>query len=200
MCGWCWGFRPTWQKVIKNLPVDIQVKYLLGGLAPDSDELMPESMQADIAGYWHKIQAHIPGTQFNFNFWEECQPRRSTYPACRAVIAARKQSVSTETKMIKAIQNAYYLEAKNPSDDSTLISLAGSLGLDKQLFSSDLNAKKTQLELEQEIAFSQQIGARGFPSLILDIGSDAEYKYHYIPLDYNNPETILSFIKKNIQK
>ena len=129
MCSWCWGFRPVWQEIRQNLAGNIQVKYLLGGLAPDNDEIMPVAMQQDIAGYWRKIQQHIPNTEFNFDFWQQCEPRRSTYPACRAVIAARKQQADIELAMIEGIQKAYYLHAQNPSNDDTLISLAVKLGL-----------------------------------------------------------------------
>jgi len=192
MCSWCWGFRATWRTIRENLHDSIDVIYLLGGLAADSDEIMPKAMQADIADYWRKIQKHIPGTQFNFDFWERCQPRRSTYPACRAVIAARKQAKNIEYSMIEAIQYAYYLNAKNPSDESVLIDLAESLKLDKQRFINDLNSKETQAELAQEIIFSQKIGAQGFPSLILQ----TKKGYMPVPLDYNDPDTILSFIKR----
>mgnify|MGYP000853319151 FL=1 len=38
MCSWCWAFVPTWEQIQRELPNDIEVVYLLGGLAPDSDE------------------------------------------------------------------------------------------------------------------------------------------------------------------
>jgi len=190
MCSWCWGFRPTWQKIQSSLPDNIQLRYLLGGLAPDSDVPMPEAMQTDIAGYWAKIQQHIPGTEFNFDFWKKCQPRRSTYPACRAVIAARKQDSAIEKQMIEAIQTAYYLNAKNPSDDETLVTIAESLSLNAAQFSTDLNNQVTQQQLETEIRFAQQIGARGFPSMIM--AEDGEYQY--VPLNYNEPAPALDFI------
>ena len=190
MCSWCWGFRPTWQKIQVALPQNIQVKYLLGGLAPDSNEPMPKAMQADIAGYWGKVQQHIPGTQFNFDFWDVCEPRRSTYPACRAVIAARKQNSSIEQAMIEEIQTAYYLNAKNPSDNETLIAIAKQLGLDEALFASDLDNEETQQQLEKEIRFAQQIGVRGFPSMILE----KDGTYQYVPLNYNDPTAALTFI------
>jgi putative protein-disulfide isomerase len=193
MCSWCWGFRPTWQKIQTALPDKIQVKYLLGGLAPDSSDLMPEAMQADIAGFWKKIQQHIPGTEFNFDFWDMCEPRRSTYPACRAVIAARNQNPELEKQMIKAIQIAYYLNAKNPSDNETLIAVAKNLGLDEEQFSSDLECAETHQQLEKEIRFGQQIGARGFPSMILE----KDGAYQYVPLNYNDPTGALAFINEN---
>ncbi|GAA0421374.1 DsbA family protein [Cocleimonas flava] len=192
MCSWCWGFSPTWSKIRTQLPDNIEVKYLLGGLAPDSDEPMPEQMQEAIAGYWKRIQQHIPGTEFNFDFWQECEPRRSTYPSCRAVIAARKQKPEIEREMIDAIQKAYYLNAKNPSNDETLIDIAESLGLDKEAFSADLNSAKTQQQLEEEMTFARQIGAQGFPSMMLEI----EGRYEYLPLDYNDSSKTLELLNQ----
>jgi putative protein-disulfide isomerase len=190
MCSWCWGFRPTWLEISKALENKVEIRYLLGGLAPDSDVLMPEQMQKDIAGYWRKIQQHIPNTQFNFDFWENCQPRRSTYPACRAVIAARKQNKEVELAMIEGIQKAYYLNAQNPSDDDTLISLAKSLALDSQIFTNDLNNDETQKQLESEITFGREIGAQGFPSMILE----KKGNFHVIPLDYNNASITIQYV------
>ncbi len=190
MCSWCWGFRPTWKEIQAGLPKEIEVKYLLGGLAPDSNEPMPQSMQADIAGYWKKIQQHIPNTKFNFDFWEQCEPRRSTYPACRAVIAVKKQNPEIEKIMIEAIQTAYYLNAKNPSDDEALIEIADKLGLDTTQFSTDLNSDDTQQQLIKEIQFGQSIGARGFPSMILNV--DGAYKT--VPLNYNDSVPALDYI------
>ena len=190
MCSWCWGFRPTWTKILNKLPQEIDIKYLLGGLAPDSDEPMADTMQLQIASYWKKIQQHIPETKFNFDFWKNCQPRRSTYPACRAVIAAREQNPELERSMIKAIQTAYYLKAKNPSDDEVLIELALAFNLDTVVFEADLNAKETQQTLEAEIMLAQRMGAQDFPSMILEI----EGNYQIVPLDYNNEAGALDFI------
>jgi putative protein-disulfide isomerase len=173
-----------------NLPKEVEVKHLLGGLAPDSDLPMPDSMQKEIAGYWRKIQMQIPGTEFNFDFWDKCEPRRSTYPACRAVIAARKQNPDTELEMIEAIQKAYYLNAQNPSEKETLLALAKKLKLDVETFSEDLNSKETQEQLEKEMRFARQIGAQGFPSMIVD----KDGQYQYVPLNYNDPQRSLNFV------
>ncbi len=194
MCSWCWGFRPTWTEIKTKLPKEVEIKYLLGGLAPDSNEPMPESMKSDIAGYWKRIQQHIPGTEFNFDFWDKCEPRRSTYPACRAVIAARKQKPEIELEMIKKIQTAYYMGAQNPSDNSTLTAIARSLGLDEEQFSKDLNMPETQQQLEAEINMGRQLGAQGFPSMILVKDNKAQY----LPLDYNSADNVVNMVKSMI--
>jgi len=192
MCSWCWAFVPVWNTIKQNLPDHIEVQYVLGGLAPDSNEPMPSAMQSAIRGYWQTIMQRVPGTTFNFDFWEKCEPRRSTYPSCRAVIAARKQGASNEEPMIDAIQEGYYLRAMNPSNDSTLIELASELGLNPEQFEKDLKSAETQHALLEEINMGQAIGAQGFPSLILK----NESGYRFVALDYNDANVALAQLGK----
>ena len=208
MCSWCWAFVPTWEQIQRELPNDIEVVYLLGGLAPDSDLPMPEQMKLTIAGYWQTIQDRVPGTQFNYDFWTKCQPRRSTYPSCRAVLAAKAQARDSdeakalEKAMIKAIQEGYYLNARNPSDFDTLIAFAKEIGLDAEQFELDLNSESTEKKLNDEITMSRKIGAQGFPSLILKSNKLAETdcvnaknaksaQWQNVPYDYNDASVTL---------
>lgn len=190
MCSWCWGFSKTWGTVVEELEGTVDIRYVLGGLAPDSHQAMPAAMQQMLQDTWHTIQARIPGTEFNFDFWTQCQPRRATYPACRAVLAAKAQSPSREREMITSIQRAYYLHARNPSNDDVLIDLAGDLGLDSEQFSTDLNSDETHKTLHNEIVFGQQLGAQGFPSMVLVSHNNRKLLH----LDYNSPENILQQI------
>jgi len=148
---------------------------------------MPREMQHYLQDTWRNIQQRIPGTRFDFAFWERCTPRRSTYPACRAVIAARKQSKESEEPMILAIQQAYYLQARNPSDSEVLIAIAGETGLDRAQFTLDLSAAQTQTALLQEIAFGRAIGVQGFPSLVLKRADG----YQLLNYDYKDPQVVL---------
>jgi len=192
MCSWCWAFRPAWKYIADNLPEGIAYQNILGGLAPDSDQIMPVMMQNKIRITWKTIQQKIPGTKFNFEFWQNCQPRRSTYPACRAVLAAMRQGTEFEEPVILAIQRAYYLRALNPSDPETLIRLAIEIGLNEIQFVEDLNSLQTQAELLEQISFGKRIGAYGFPSLILETATS----YRRIPHDYNNARPVLEKLKE----
>ena len=71
-----------------------------------------------IENIWYEIEKDT-GTKFNHDFWKKCFPRRSTYLAYEATILARYEN--KEEEMIKAIQEAYYQKAMNPSDLTTLI-------------------------------------------------------------------------------
>jgi putative protein-disulfide isomerase len=190
MCSWCYAFRPVWMQIQRNLPADVQVQYVLGGLAPDSDQPMSPEIRAYVQGQWHKIIQTVPGTVFNFAFWEQCQPRRSTYPACRAVLVAREQGRDCEIAMIHAIQDAYYRHAQNPSDTDTLCALAQSVGLEEESFARKLNADTTQQALLADIALARRIGGNSFPSLFLQ----REGKIRRIAHDYGDAERVLGVL------
>ena len=193
MCSWCWGFAPVWselqQLVERDFGDHLTIQYVLGGLAPDSDEPMPRELQDTLQHYWHRIHKLL-GTTFNFDFWTLCSPRRSTYPACRAVIAATIQG--KEKSMIDALQRAYYLRALNPSDISTHILLAEELELDLKTFKEDLASAETEEELHKQIALYKKLSANGFPSLTLQDNQS----FTAIPIDYKDADVMFNTIKQ----
>jgi putative protein-disulfide isomerase len=190
MCSWCWGFAPVLAKITSELDGKLPIEKYLGGLAPDSDQAMPENMMRSLEQTWQHIQQRIPGTKFDFSFWTDCKPRRSTYPACRAVIAARQQGDEFDDLMTRRLQEAYYTEARNPSDISTHIELAGELGLNTERFSSDLNSGLVNQVLIDEINYSRSIGIDSFPSLAVEVDG----QFSGIPLNYTNADEMLADI------
>lgn len=191
MCSWCWGFARTWSQLRSSLPAEIEVIRLLGGLAPDTDAPMPAAMQQKLTDTWHRIQCSIPGTEFNFSFWERTDLRRTTYPACRAVIAARQQGTDYDSAMTRAIQRAYYLQARNPANEVTLMELADELGLNTAVFNRALHDPHTQAELLQEIARARAMNADSFPGLVLEHHGG----YWHIPIEYNATQPMLELIQ-----
>ena len=191
MCSWCYAFASVWTQIQQQLPADLNVQYILGGLAPDTDEPMPPETRAYVQEQWRKVVQKVPGTQFNFDFWTQCQPRRATYPACRAVLLARQQGITFEIAMIHAIQQAYYREARNPSDTDTLCALAQQIGLDVDAFAEALNADATRQALLADINFTRSIGGYNFPSLILQHNVTIQP----VQYDYNDAAPAIQAIK-----
>ncbi len=190
MCSWCWGFRPVWQQVKTLLPKSIRLVSWVGGLAADNDQPMPDEMQQGLQGAWQRIQTTIPGTEFNYDFWSNNTPRRSTYPACRAAIAAR-QLANSEAEMTYGIQKAYYLQAKNPSDLSILVDVANSIGLDTGHFKSLMLSDEINHYLAEELNKVKSIGVNSFPSLVLEHNSER----HGIKINYTSADSLMNTIK-----
>lgn len=187
MCSWCWGFEPVRQKLFDAVADGFEIRRLVGGLAPDSQEPMPMAMQSGLQQTWQRIEQVIPGTSFNYDFWRDCAPRRSTYPSNRAVIAARQQGDRFDEAMTARIQQAYYQEARNPSDDETLIELAENIGLEVDAFTSSLKSEATQQLLVDEINKARSMGMDSFPSLMVEQGGGL----HPLMINYTDVDAML---------
>ena len=107
------------------------------------------------------------------------------------MIAARQQGHEYDNKMTEAIQRAYYQEARNPSENITLIELASEIGLEVSEFERDFALKNTQNILINEIKLARKIYVESFPSLVLKVDTEILS----IPINYNNSEPMLKIIK-----
>jgi len=196
MCSWCWGFSDVYEKFINKLDDSFKVKRLIGGLAPDSDVPMNDETKVMVQNAWHAIEKTILDIKFNFDYWESNTPKRSTYPACRAVIAARAQGELFDLKMTMAIQTAYYHHAKNPSEIDILLELAVDMGLDSDLFKKDIISAKTQEILLDEIKQARMMKANSFPSIILKMNQS----FYPISIDYLDEKKMLTELEQLLQK
>lgn len=188
MCAWCYAFAPTFKSILSSLDESYEIVYISGGLAPHSNEPMPNHMQDKIESIWVQIN-QVVGTVFNHDFWRNCKPRRSTYLACQASIAARLQG--KEPQMIEAIQEAYYLKAQNPSNEDTLINAAKTISLDIKKFIDDLKSPEVIELFENDLNHRRKLGVNSFPTLLL------QYKKECYPINiiYNEPDKMLAQIK-----
>lgn len=189
MCSWCWGFKATWDAMRERLAASVEIRYVLGGLAPESHEPMPLEMRESLEQTWQRVSEKT-GARFNHAFWRDNTPKRSTYPACKAVLLAR--DAGKELQMITAIQQLYYQQAGNPSDYKALYPLAAELGLDSEAFQQAMHAEETERRLREEIIDAESLGAQGFPSLVLE--SNGEYSF--ISHSYTDVEENLRCIRQ----
>ncbi|MEF3075583.1 DsbA family protein [Methylobacter sp. Wu1] len=192
LCSWCYAFKTSLSALKQALPPGIGFKRLLGGLAPDSTEPMPLALQQSIQQAWHRIEQTVLGVKFNFAFWSNNTPIRSTYPACRSLLAARKQGIEFEDRLLARIQEAYYQHAQNPALDSTLFECAGQAGLNGRQFELDYRSHEIDRQLQQEIKTARRFGVCSYPSLILEQNG----KISPVAVDYLNYRTMLDDIER----
>ena len=169
----------------------MEIVYFVGGLAPDTTEPMPLATQKMVQQAWQRIEQTVPGVHFNWDFWSRNTPIRSTYPACRAVLAAKKQRAEAEPEMIRAIQIAYYQQAKNPSLPETLQACAREIGLDAETFLEDLTSPAIESELQHQIQLARSMDVYSYPSLRLVHNNTA----FPVAIDYLDHRTMLNEIK-----
>lgn len=176
MCSWCWAFTAGFKALQRQIdeqyaPGDVVVRYVMGGIAPDTDEPMSESLREQCRSNWLRV-SEATGAMFNMDYWERNVPRYSTYPACRAAIAAGMQAEDGTPRMISAIQSAYYEQALNPSDIAVLGHAANEAGLDADLLMADMDSEPVYSRLSSDMVLRDRLGVSGFPSLVVLTADD----------------------------
>lgn len=159
LCSWCYGFSSTLEQVGELF----ELHYVMGGLAPDSDGPMDPATRAYVQGAWDAVEA-ATGARFERDLWLRHEPARSTWPACRAVLAAESLEGRGQ-EMFHRLQQAFYLEARNPTDPAEVLDLAEELGLD---LGPHLDSEPMREALAGDMAQARAWGVRGFPSLVLE--------------------------------
>ena len=96
--------------------------------------------------------------------------------------------------MVYAIQKAYYLDAKNPSDATVLCDCAESIGLEREAFSQALGSVEVDQAFKKNLHLARIMGIQGFPA-VLAVNLDADSGkpvHHTISAGWCDPETLLA--------
>ena len=192
MCSWCYAFSAALNTIETKLPDSIELIKIVTGLAPDSMTPMTTELQKTIQAHWKKIEQTVPNVTFNYDFWHKNTAIRSTYPACRAVLAAKNQSDDFENEMISQIQHAYYKNAENPALMDVLIKCAQRCDIDIPYFIDDLMGQEIENELQKQIEFTRQLSVFSYPSLRLESNNTI----NPVSINYIDAESMMKQILK----
>ena len=94
-------------------------------------------------------------------------------------------------EMIRAIQTAYYQQAKNPSLPEALQACTREIGLDAEVFSKDLKSPAIEIELQQQMQRARSLDGYPYPSLRL-VHNNAVFP---VSLNYLNHRIMLETIQ-----
>ncbi len=98
--------------------------------------------------------------------------------------------------MIYGIQRAYYLNAQNPSDESTLVGIAQEIGIPEEVFLAALHSHEVSQTFQEHRTLAHQLGSQGYPSLVLVHNNQA----HFLVSGYSDVAPVLNSIDSILEK
>jgi putative protein-disulfide isomerase len=164
MCSWCHGMSPELDKLKNNHP-ELEFKVINGGLRPHGTEKNSE-MADFLRSHWVEIEERT-GQPFKYDILDNPDFVYDTEPSARAVVTARLMDESMEYEFFKAVQMAFYAENKDTNKTETFVAVATKMGLDAIKFKELFEADNTKYLTTEDFGLSQQMGIKGFPSIIL---------------------------------
>ncbi|MGY4829825.1 DsbA family protein [Sphaerotilaceae bacterium SBD11-9] len=188
MCSWCYGFaKPLDELLAQPGPAaPLQLALIMGGLRPFTTEAITPERAGELAGHWHHVAEasgqpfaqspntalHIPGFVYD------------TEPASRAVVTVRTHWPKLVWRYLKAVQHAFYAEAKNVVQPEVLADVAESMGIPRADFAKAFASQEMRDATMADFQQSQAWGIRGFPALIAEHGDHLHLVGQgYMPID-----------------
>lgn len=187
MCSWCHGFAPELTK-LKNDHPELSFKLVMGGLRPYNTEKAIE-MADFLKSHWVEIEERT-GQPFSFDILSDPDFIYDTEPASRAVVVARMMNPKVEFEFFKEVQMVFYRDNKNTNNPETYLPVAEKFGLDKEKYLELFNSNEAKELTRADFHLSQQMGIKGFPSMVLKRGQ----QFSLIANGYQKAEKIETII------
>ncbi|MGD9668380.1 MAG: DsbA family protein [Hyphomicrobiaceae bacterium] len=164
MCSWCWGFSPVINGLADHFGDRLPVTLIVGGLRPGTAEPMNEPMKAEIRHHWEKVQERT-GQPFDFSFFERQGFVYDTEPADRAIVVMRLLNPIVMLAYFNSVQQAFYAENRDVTDQAVLADIAAEHGLDRERFLRALDTEQARIATRQDFETARDSGVTGFPTL-----------------------------------
>ena len=167
MCSWCWGFSPIADALVEQAQAKgVELHLVVGGLRTGGASLEPAKRRY-ILEHWQAVN-EATGQPFTF---EGALPEGFVYdtePACRALVAARSLAPDCAWKLVKLIQQAFYVQGRDVTQASVLVELAETAGVPRIEFAAAFDSTEQQAATAADIAWVQDLGIAGFPTLLAE--------------------------------
>lgn len=177
MCPFCYIGKHNFENALEKLPFknEVEVEWKSFQLDPTLPTAQTQStfdyfrekkgvQEAQARQMIHQIKEMGSNAGINFNF--ENALIVNTLPAHQLLHLAKKYHKSNE--MEDALFRAHFTDGKNVADAETLISLAGSVGIDQQEAQQALTSGEFNDAISQDIREAKNNGVSGVPFFVLD--------------------------------
>jgi len=174
MCSWCFGFAAPLDELLADpkQAAPLQLAMIMGGLRPFTTEPMAPGRADELAGHWQQVSQasgqpfsaapntamHAPGFIYD------------TEPASRATVTVRSLWPKQVWRYFKAVQHAFYADARDVTQPGVLADVAEHLGLARAEFAHAFASQEMRDATQRDFEQSQAWGVRGFPTLLAEHG------------------------------
>src|SRR5262245_62542532 len=192
MCSWCYGFHPVISALAERFEAELPLRLMMGGLRAGHREAMGAADKDYVREAWTRVGA-ATGQPFDMSFFSREGFTYDTEPACRAVVTARRMRPTLALPFMARIQQAFYAENRDMTAPEEIAGVAEEAGLAQQDFALAFAAPETRSETFRDFLTVQELGIRGFPTLI---AGDRSKGYALVSNGYRPLEDLLEPLER----
>ena len=169
ICSHCWALEPELRKFIYLYRHYFKTQTIMGGLLPQwsgfADVKNGISGPADLVGHWQEVGQHsrmpIDGTVWLYD------PLHSSYPPSQVYEVIKHEHPPFGEGFLRRLREQLFVFNENIAKEEVLIRLVNELGLDGKEIMKKATSPQGDLWLQDDFTLKEQIGVRGFPTVVL---------------------------------
>lgn len=190
LCSWCYGFSDEITETKNKLQDKYEFKLVMGGLRPYNTETMKD-LGDFLSHHWEEVGKRS-GKEFTYDILKDESFVYDTEPPARAVWVMRELKPEVEFDFFKGVQRLFYVENQNTNNVDSYRKLVEEYGVEFDKFQSLFESTDARLGVKEDFQFSQQMGVRGFPSVVLKRGEE----WFLIANGYTTSQQLTKIISK----
>jgi putative protein-disulfide isomerase len=195
LCGWCYGAKPLVEAARTVLPVIAHGGGMMTGA--NRQQVSPQ-LRNYVMPHDRRI-AEYTGQPFGHAYYEGLLRDESAVfdsaPPIAAVLAA-EQLGGNGLELLGRLQTAHYVEGRRIADQTVLLELARSLGLEAGAFQATLDAVDVAGHIKASRALLAEVGGQGFPTFALE--SDGHFTLVDVGPWFGKPEAFAQWLVKTL--
>ena len=158
-CWWSWGLEPVLRRLKEVYGDQLEVRTRMGGIFDERSKWLAKYGQDDatLPGWVADCMA-LTGMPV-FDAYMGVAGVKSTYPACRAFLAASRQSHEKADALLRRLLEASCLRGVNVSKDSVIEQTAREVGLDEGQLLRDMDSEAVEKTFGADRAAMESSGA-----------------------------------------
>ena len=170
MCSWCYAFGPELQRVLDR--TGLPLRLVMGGLFT-GDRTLPlgDDLRRYLMATWGRVSSSS-GRPVDYRPLDWQGWTYDTEPACRAVVTLRHLQPDAALPFFDRVQAAFYADAVDVTSPAAYADLVDGLGIDPSEFANHMASDAMVDATASDFAEAQLLGVHGFPTLLLDVGTE----------------------------
>ncbi|WP_404331794.1 DsbA family protein [Mesobacillus maritimus] len=171
ICSHCWALEPVLRRFIEQYGDYFHFHTVMGGLLEKwgdgpVDPANGISGPGDVAGHWREVgessRMPIDGSLMVTN------PVQSSYPPSRVFKVIQQQHDDGKAfEYLRRARETLFAFNQNIAKKSVMIEIVNKLGLNGEAIVTEAEGPNGQQLLNEDFALTRDLGARGFPTIIM---------------------------------
>ncbi|MBM7599635.1 putative DsbA family dithiol-disulfide isomerase [Virgibacillus halotolerans] len=169
ICSHCWALEPVFRRFQKQYGHYFTAHTVLGGLLENWDGFADVkngiSGPSDVAEHWREVGVHSR-MPIDGSLWYD-NPVESSFIPSRVFKVIQKQDEQLANHFLRKAREAVFAFNQNIGDENVLTAIVNQIGLDGANIVEEASQSSAQELLNEDFTLAGQLGARGFPTIIM---------------------------------